>query len=279
MVASPAHVDRRSAPAEANIPAVSVEADPERERSRRKWEVAVGYRILCRFGLDEGISGHITARDPIVEGAFWTAPFGSYFGAVMPDDLILVDHGGDIIDGSGILNRAAFAIHSRLHAARPDVNGACHAHGLHGKAFSSLKRPLLPITQDACAFYEDHGVHLDYGGVVFDTSEGDAIADTLGHRKAVLLANHGHLTVGSTVGSSVWWYVTMERSCQAQLLAEAAGEPDALGHDAALAAWRSVGPEDVGNFAFSVLAKRITIEYPELASAGVVAERSSTVAR
>lgn len=253
-----------TAPAVANIPPPVREADPAAVREQRKWEVAVGYRTLARFGLDEGIAGHITARDP-EQHAFWTAPFGSYFGAVIPADLLLVGADGTILEGDGLLNRAAFAIHSRVHAARPDVVGAVHAHGLHGKAFSSLARPLLPLTQDACAFFGDHAVHERYNGVVFGTDEGDGIAATLGSRKAVVLANHGHLTVGHTVGSAVWWFVTMERSFQAQLLAEAAGSPRPLDADIASTTAAVVGTEDVGAFAFSVLAKRIVVESPELA--------------
>lgn len=254
-----------AAPSIANIPQPVLEATPEAERERRKWEVSVGYRILARFGLDEGIAGHITARDPERDHAFWTAPFGSYFGAVVAAELLLVDADGTIVAGNGLLNRAAFAIHSRIHAARPDVIGAIHAHGLHGKAFSSLGRTLLPLNQDACAFFGDHAVHDTYRGVVFDTDEGDAIAAALGQRKAVVLANHGHLTVGHTVGAAVWWFVTMERSFQAQLLAEAAGRARPLDDETATATAAVVGTEDVGAFAFSVLAKRIVAECPELA--------------
>jgi hypothetical protein len=112
-----------------------------------------------------------------------------------------------------------------MHAARPDVIAAAHSHSVHGKAWSSLGRPLDPITQDACAFYEDHAVFADFTGVVYQTSEGERIASTLGPKKAVILRNHGLLTVGETVDEAVWWFITMDRSCQAQLLAEAAGTP------------------------------------------------------
>ena len=78
------------------------------------------------------------------------------------------------------------------------------------------------ITQDVCAFYNDHSVYADFGGVVLDLEEGDRIAAALGHRKAVILQNHGLLTVGQTVDEAAWWYITMERSCQVQLMAEAA---------------------------------------------------------
>jgi ribulose-5-phosphate 4-epimerase/fuculose-1-phosphate aldolase len=97
---------------------------------------------------------------------------------------------------------------------------------LHGKAWSSLRRPLDPLTQDACAFHGDHSVFDDYTGVVLDLEEGKRIAHALGGNKAVILANHGLLTVGQTsVDEAAWWFITMERTCQAQLLAEAAGTP------------------------------------------------------
>ena len=123
------------------------------------------------------------------------------------------------------MNRAAFAIHSQVHAARPDVIAAAHSHSIYGKAWSSLGRLLDPLTQDACAFYEDHALFDDYTGVVLDLEEGKRIAHALGDNKAVILRNHGLLTVGHSVDEAVWWFITMERSCQAQLLAEAAGTP------------------------------------------------------
>ena len=252
------------APEEANIPSRRASPDLEVEREFRKWQLSIGYRVLARFGLDEGIAGHITARDAIEPTCFWTAPFGAYFGAVRSEELLLVSEDGDVVEGDGPLNRAAFAIHSSVHRARPDVAGAVHAHGLYGKAFSSLHTELLPLTQDACAFYLDHGIHNDYSGVVFDSNEGEQIAAALGGAKAIILANHGHLTVGSSVGSAVWWFVTMERSMQAQLLAFAAGEPKVIDSETAAGTHAVVGPEDVGAFAFSALAKRIVFEQPDM---------------
>ena len=119
-----------------------------------------------------------------------------------------------------MLNQAAFAIHSRIHHARPDVVAAAHSHSVYGKAWSSLGRLLDPLTQDSCAFFEDHGLYDDYTGVVLDTDEGDRIAAALKDKKAVILKNHGLLTVGGSVEEAVYWFVSMERSCQAQILAE-----------------------------------------------------------
>jgi ribulose-5-phosphate 4-epimerase/fuculose-1-phosphate aldolase len=196
------------------------------ERRFRKQRLAAAFRLFGHFGFDEGLAGHITARDPEHLDHFWVNPLGRNFKQMRVKDLILVNNRGEIVEGNAQLNRAAFAIHSQIHAARPDVVAAAHAHSVHGKAWSSLRRPLDPLTQDACAFYGDHVVFDDYTGVVLDLDEGKRIAQALGDHKAVILANHGLLTVGTTsVDEAAWWFITMERTCQAQLLAEAAGMP------------------------------------------------------
>ena len=158
------------------------------ERLHRKRMLAAAFRLFSRFGFDEGVAGHITARDPEKLDHFWVNPFGMHFGQIRASDLILVNHQGEVVEGKYPVNGAAFAIHSRVHSARPDVIAAAHAHSMHGKAWASLGRPLDPITQDACAFYEDHAVFADFTGVVYETSEGERIAQALGQRKAAILA-------------------------------------------------------------------------------------------
>src|SRR5262249_58650169 len=131
--------------------------------------------------------------------------------------------------------------HSQVHAARPDVIAAGHAHSIYGKSWSTLRRRLDPLTQDACAFFEDHAIFDDYTGVVLDPEEGKRIAHALGDKKAVILSNHGLLTVGHSVDEAAWWFITMERSCQAQLLAEAAGAPVLIDDDNARLTASQVG--------------------------------------
>src|ERR1700674_3785077 len=174
-------------------------SSPAQERRHRKERMAAAFRLFSRFGFDEGVAGHITARDPELTDHFWVNPYGQHFGQVRVSDLILVNHRGEVVEGDAAVNRAAFAIHSQVHAARPDVVAAAHAHSIYGKSWSSLGRLLDPITQDACAFYEDHGLFDDFTGVVYETAEGDRIAQALGKGKAVILRNHGLLTVGGSV--------------------------------------------------------------------------------
>lgn len=168
----------------------------EDERRYRKEQLAAGFRLFGRFGFSEGVAGHITVRDPErPDEWFWVNPFGMSFSRIRASDLVMVDHAGTVIQGKHAVNRAALVIHSHVHAARPDAIAAAHAHSLYGKAFSSLGIKLAPITQDACAFYEDHGLYDDFGGVATEDDEGERIGRALGQHKAVILQNHGHLTI------------------------------------------------------------------------------------
>lgn len=237
----------------------------EEARLHRKQMLAVSFRLFSKFGYDEGVAGHITARDPEYADHFWVNPFGIDFGSVKVSDLICVNHHGEVVEGKYSVNRAAFAIHSQVHAARPDAVAAAHAHSMYGKSFSTLGKKLDPITQDACAFYEDHGIYTDYTGVVNELEEGQRIAQALGKNKACILQNHGLMTVGGTVEEAAWWFITMDRSCQAQLIAEATGQkPIHIPHETALMTRGQVGFPFAGLFQFQPLLQRILKEGTDL---------------
>ena len=238
--------------------------DIDEERRHRKQRLAAAFRLFGQFGFDEGTAGHITARDPERLDHFWVNPLGMNFKQIRVKDLLLVNGAGEVVEGTWPVNTAAFVIHSQIHAARPDVVSAAHAHSVHGKAWSMLHRRIDPLTQDACAFYGDHVVFDDYTGAVLDLEEGKRIAHALGDAKAAILANHGLLTVGQTVDEAAWWFVTMERSCQAQLLAEAAGTPVQIDPEVAEKTAGQTGSPRTGWRQFQPLYDWIVAEQPDL---------------
>jgi len=237
---------------------------PEEERLHRKQRLAAAFRLFSKFGFDEGVAGHITARDPERADHFWVNPLAVHFGHIRVSDLILVNDRGEVVEGDRPVNTAAFAIHSQIHAARPDVMAAAHAHSIYGKSWSALGRTLDPITQDVCAFFEDHSVFDDYTGVVLDIEEGKRIAHALGDNKATILRNHGLLTVGHSVDEAAWWFISMERSCQAQILASSAGTPVLIDAEMARMTEGQVGSHLAGWFSFQPLFDRIVREQPDL---------------
>jgi len=246
------------------IPTMGDSRTVEQERLHRKQQLVAAFRLFGKFGFDEGVAGHITARDPEKTDHFWVNPMGVSFKQIKMSDLLLVDHQGNVVAGQGMLNGAAFTIHSHIHAARPEVVAAAHAHSVYGKSWSTLGRLLDPLTQDSCAFYNDHVVFDVFNGVVLDASEGELLAQRLGNKKAAILQNHGLITVGESVEAAAWWYITMERTCQAQLLAEAAGKPLLISDEAAAATFNLVGSSMAGQFQFKPLYDVITAEQPDM---------------
>jgi ribulose-5-phosphate 4-epimerase/fuculose-1-phosphate aldolase len=236
----------------------------EQERAHRKLRLAATMRLFARFSFDEGVGGHVTARDPEYADRFWINPLGHYFGQIRVRDLLLVDPAGAVVAGNGEVNPAGYAIHSRIHAARPDVVAAAHAHSIHGRAWSALRRPLAPLTQDACAFFEDHAVFDEYSGVVLDIDEGKRIAAALSGHKAMILGNHGLLTVGGSVEEAAWWFISMDRCCHVQLLAEAAGSPKPIPAESARRARDLIGAPPIARLNFRPLYQSILADMPDL---------------
>ncbi len=206
--------------------------DPIAERRHRKERLAVGFRLLARLGLTTGVAGHISARDPDHPDRFWVNPLATPFSAMRARDLVLVDADGSVVDGDQLVNAAAFAIHSRIHAANPDVVSACHSHAPWGRPWSATGRLIEPTSQDACAFYGAQAIVTGFSGVVLGLDVGDRIGAAFAAESSApagitvaVHANHGHITVGETVDAAVFRFVLFEQMCQSQMRLEATGRP------------------------------------------------------
>ncbi|ODQ82279.1 hypothetical protein BABINDRAFT_10742 [Babjeviella inositovora NRRL Y-12698] len=198
----------------------------EDKLEERKWireHMAAAFRTFGRNGYSEGTAGHISVRDPIEPHTFWINPLGRHFCLMKASDMIRVDYDGNLIEGNAAINKAGFQIHSELHKYRLDINAACHTHSIHGKTYSAFGKPLEMLNQDSCTFYNCHSVFTDFGGVALESDEGKKIAAACGpNGRALILQNHGLLTVGQTVDEAAYLFTLMERTCQAQLMADAA---------------------------------------------------------
>ncbi|KAI5474401.1 class II aldolase/adducin domain containing protein [Pseudohyphozyma bogoriensis] len=241
----------------------------EKERAYLKERLVAAIRIFAKFGLDHHVAGHLTVRDPEEPTNFWVNPFGLAFALMTVSDLILVDHKGNVIGGGKpgrrVVNLAGFLIHSSIHKARPEVNAICHSHSIYGKAFSALGIPLDITTQDACTFYNDCALLPAFGGVVIDSEEGNQIADALQQKKAIILQNHGLLTVGTTIDTALMWFIMLETQCQVQLLADAAAlgrgiQTKPIHHEEAQLTYDQIGSETSGYFGASVYFQTIEKE-------------------
>jgi ribulose-5-phosphate 4-epimerase/fuculose-1-phosphate aldolase len=247
-----------------SLPGIPEFATSAAERLHLKQRLAAGFRLFSHFGFDEGIAGHITVRDPERTDHFWVNPFGRHFSQIKVSDLVLVNHDGVVAEGDALVNGAAFAIHSRIHAAHPDIVAAAHAHSFYGKTWASLGRTLDPISQDACALYQNHAVFNDFTGVVVETEVGDRIARALANNMAVILQNHGLLTTGRTLDAAIYLFLLMERCCQSQLLAEGAGAPIKIPHEVALKTRDYIASDHSLWYSFQPLYDFIVARQPDL---------------
>ncbi|GAA4824879.1 class II aldolase/adducin family protein [Streptomyces ziwulingensis] len=197
-------------------------AEDDTETKRR---LVTALRTLGALGFSHGLAGYFSAVDPRRPDHYWVNALGVDFTQTRTEDLLLVGPEGQVVSGRGTLNPSVDALHGELHRARPDLKAFVHTHSRYGKAWSTLARPLDPITQDACLLYGRHAVFEDFGGPVTERQEGRAIAATLGAGVGVILPSHGFVTGGRSVPEAAWLHVAMERAAEVQLLAEAVGTP------------------------------------------------------
>jgi len=246
--------------------------DKYKEREFQKGRLALAFRIFAKFGFDEGVAGHITLRDPVEPTSFWVNPFGQTWSLLKASDLIRVDETGKVVDGGPVrlLNTAAFVIHHAVHSARPEINCVAHSHSIHGRAFCTLGIPLDTITQDACAFHNDLALYDSFNGIVLASDEGKHIASALGNKKAALLQNHGLLTCGTTIESCVFWFMSLEKCCKVQLMADAAAagrgnKTVKINEEDAAYTYKTVGSELAGWFSakptFDLLESESGVDY------------------
>ncbi len=221
------------------------------ERRHRLERLAGVCRVFGRLGFSEGLLGHITVRDPGDASLLWANPMGVSFRQIKVSDLVQVDHGGKVLVGNRPVNPVGLLLHAAIHEARPEVVAVCHAHSQYGKAWSTLGRVLDPITQDSAVFHGQQAV-IREPHVALDAPTAAQFAAALGDKLVAIQAGHGVFTTGQSVDEAAWWFMGMERACQVQLLAEAAGTPEiwpdaearalARGQGSAMFGWLSFQP-------------------------------------
>lgn len=231
------------------LPLPEAFTDPLAEREHRKRSLAAAFRVFGKLGLAEGIAGHITVRDPVFHDHLWVNPYAVHFSNIRPEQLIRITEAGEVVEGDGPVNAAAVAIHCGIHRTNPSVTAAVHTHSVYGRAFSALHQPLLPLNQEACVYFENQ-VLFEGDVVVLSGDEGERIGTSMGASKSVIMLNHGLLTVGSSVEAAAYRFIAMERCCQIQLLAQAAGQVKPLPDDEARRVKAQIGSDYVAWLGF-----------------------------
>lgn len=195
--------------------------------SDEEWQVRVDlaacYRIIAMHGWDDLVFTHISARVPGPDEHFLINPYGMLFEEITASSLVKVDLAGEkVVDSSYPVNPAGFTIHSAVHEARSDVACVLHTHTRAGIAVSVQKDGLLPLSQISLIPYATLGYH-DYEGIALNEAEKPRLVADLGSNQALILRNHGLLTVGATIADAFLMMYALETACQTQVMAQSAG--------------------------------------------------------
>jgi len=211
-------------------------SDPSTVRARvspEEWQVrvdlAAAYQLAALFKWTDLIYTHFSARVPGSEH-FLINPYGFLFDEITASNLVKIDHEGNVLDdplGAGY-NKAGFVIHGCVHEARPEISCVLHTHTRAGVAVSAQKCGLLPISQHAVRVYDMITYH-DYEGIALDLDERTRLARDLGPTsRAMILRNHGLLTMGLTVREAFDIMYYLDCACQIQVDALANGNAEVL---------------------------------------------------
>lgn len=197
-------------------------------------QLAAAYRLVDHFGWTELIYGHLTARVPGEAPHFLINPYGLNYDEVTASNLVKIDLDGKIVEPSQYpVNYAGFVIHSAVHMAHAERHKVVmHTHTRAGMAVCALKDGLLPVSMVATAFHGKLSYH-DYEGPSLDLDERERLLANLGNNQAMMLRNHGLLTTGRSVPEAFLRLYRLERACQIQLDAAAAGTLNVLGDNLA----------------------------------------------
>jgi len=235
----------------------------EEERQHRLERLAGVCRIFGHAGYSVGLLGHITVRDPEHHDRLWANPMGVSFSRMRVSDLVQIDHRGKLLHGDRPVNPVGVLLHAAVHRARPDLVAVCHAHSTYGSAWSAFGRPVDPITQDTAVFFEQQAV-ITEPRVAANPDQADQFAAAFGSHKVAIQANHGIFSTGRTIDEAAWWFISMDRACHVQLLAQAAGSPDRWPDDMARGLSRGLGSPEFGWLSFQPLWDEITASDPDL---------------
>jgi len=214
-----------------NYPGVNmntaVASNVRQQVSEDEWQtrvhLAACYRIIAMHGWDDLVFTHISAGVPGPDEHFLINPYGMLFEEITASSLVKVDLAGDKVGESPYpVNPAGFTIHSAVHEARPDVGCVLHTHTRAGVAVSAQADGLLPLSQISLVPYATLGYH-DYEGIALNEDEKPRLVADLGSNQALILRNHGLLTVGANIADAFLMMYALETACQTQIMAQSSG--------------------------------------------------------
>lgn len=199
-------------------------------KKSQQQQLVTAHHLAAYLGLDDTIFTHLSCRCPENNNLFYLTPFGTLFEEVTSSSLLTLTLSGDLISPPASdplapqLNPAGGILHSAFYEADPTVQCVIHLHSPGALAISSLKEGLLPLSQFSMIFYNRLAYH-DFEGISLDPAEKEHLIQSLGSHKAMLLRNHGLITVAESIPQAFMTAYYLERSCRLQRDILSTGRP------------------------------------------------------
>ncbi|MGL4973930.1 MAG: aldolase [Bosea sp. (in: a-proteobacteria)] len=204
-------------------------ASPSSVKAKARHDLAAALRLAAKHEFNEGICNHFSVALSGADERYLINPYGVHWAEMQPDNLLLIDGNGTIIEGEGEVEATARNIHVAAHRANPRHVAVLHVHMPHATALTMVEGGRLEMAhQTACRFhgrtaYQDH-----FGGLALSADEGEAIvaankADATAD--ITFLAHHGVTIGGPSVAVAFDDLYFLERACRQQVLAMSTGRP------------------------------------------------------
>jgi len=240
--------------------------DPVRQA---RIDLAAAYRLVHRFGFDDTIWNHLSLAVPGRPELFLVKPHGLLYQEITAGNLLVVDGEGNTIDGRGTAERSGVCIHSRVHRLKAGATCVLHTHMRYATWLSMVENGRLwPVSQNGLRFYNRISYDEDYSGLASDFEEGERLARALGDNNIAILANHGVLVTGASVGEALYDLYYLEVSCEEQYRLACSGQKPRLIPDDVIARTQEQFPDLEGGAAFELFAalkRQLDEEEPDYA--------------
>jgi L-ribulose-5-phosphate 4-epimerase len=191
-------------------------------------------RLLPKYNLVWMAGGTVCARDPQT-GYVVVTPSGLDYERLTPDDMTVTDMDMNLVEGK-FRPSVALNLWIGFMRTRPELNAVVHTHSPYATAFSVAYQQ-IPVITETMADWFGQPVQVTRYLSVEDPEFPTLPVEVMGDGYAVLLGNHGPITVGKTLEHALERAVTLEEAARTYSIARTIGAPVALTEDQARASF------------------------------------------
>ena len=244
-----------------------VRTDLEQNLSSEDWPVQLKIALACRKLAAEGhaltLAGQVTSRHDA--NTYWTSSIRGGFANAVQSSIVRFNNKMETVEGNGIPNPGA-QFHLWIYRERPEIQAIVHTHPPYAAALSMTGQKLNVAHMDATVFFDDCAYLPEYPGVPIADEEGRMVSEALGDNRAILLSNHGYVTVGKSLEEATYLAVLFENAAQLQVLSRSIGDIQPIKAEAAKEAHDFLLQDPVVNGNFNSWAYELLRTNPEIKS-------------